>query len=330
MNLNETTSILDAIKQKILLAKEIAIFSHIHPDGDTIGAQLGIFDVLQKLGVKTHLYNCSGAPPSFSFLAQLPQIKTYEPGMPLPTCILCLDCGSLARVGVPTGTFDSHDVIVIDHHAGNTEFGQINWVDEHSPATCEMVARMIEYWAAPISPDGATALYTGLSTDSGSFKYEQIRAETFETAAWLIRAGADHQAVRLHIYENQTRGKFQLTQKLYDDTKFMFDDQLATATILHEDLITFGVGDDEIHGMVSLMKEIEGVEVAVLFRTKADGSVKISLRSKSWLNVNAIATELGGGGHVRAAGATVALPLDDAVLKTHQLIKEALHVGDSQ
>lgn len=321
---------INKIKSCLLEATHIAIFSHIHPDGDTIGAQLGLANVLQQQGIEVDIYNMSDKPMSFSFMDGFNALKRFDGSCDvLPEVTICVDCGSAERIGVPMELFQSTTLISIDHHAGNDMFGDLNWVDPNSPATCQMISEMLENWKLPVSQNAATALYTGISTDTGSFKFEQINAKTFEIAGWLIRKGADHQAVRLKIYENQSKGKFLLTKELYASTTFMCNGMLAVGSITYEQLEKLGVTDDEVHGLVGLLKEVEGVEVSVLFRTLSNGSVKISMRSKEWLDLNKIATALGGGGHVRAAGVTMVCSLDEAKAKTLDALVKGLEDGVS-
>ncbi len=322
--------VINKIKNQVLNANHIAIFSHIHPDGDTIGAQLGLADVLRRQEKQVDVYNMSEKPMSFSFFKGFEGLKLFDPAIDvLPEVTICVDCGSAERVGIDRSILKNTTVISIDHHAGNDMFGDINWIDPQSPATCEMIANMLQAWSLPVSEEAATALYTGISTDTGSFKFEQIDANTFATAGWLIQQGADHQAVRLKIYENQSRGKFFLTRELYSSATFMCDGLLAVGCITHEQLRDLGVSDDEVHGLVGLLKEVEGVEASVLFRTLENGKVKISMRSKEWLDLNKIATELGGGGHMRAAGVTMTCGLDEARNQTLEALIAALKEGRS-
>lgn len=330
MNLKKIMNfdVLNQIKDHVISANHIAIFSHIHPDGDTIGAQLGLADVLRRQGKKVDIYNTCEKPMSFSFLTGFETLKIFDTETDvLPEVTICVDCANVERVGLDKSFFQDTTLIMIDHHEGNEMFGDINWVDPQSPATCEMVTNMLQFWSLPVNKEAATALYTGISTDTGSFKFEQINANTFETAGWLIQCGADHQAVRLKIYENQSRGKFLLTRELYSSATFMCDGLLVVGCITHEQLRKLNVREDEVHGLVGLLKEIEGVEASVLFRTLENGKTKISMRSKEWLDLNKVATKLGGGGHVRAAGVTMNCEYEEARRLTLEAINNALKEG---
>lgn len=317
--------VLESIRSALEGADRLAIFSHIHPDGDTIGAQLGLARVLKAMGKDVLLYNTMERPQSFAFLEGFDALNVWA-GEPLPDLVLTLDCGSLDRLALPEEALLGHRLLSIDHHAGNSLFADWNLVAPDASSTCEMAAALAYDWQWPIDPAAATAFYTGISTDTGSFKYEETSALTMRLAARLLESGADHHAVRYHIYENTSKAKFMLLQDVYAETRFAAEGAIAYTTLRHARLEELGVPDDELHGIASLIKEVEGVEVAVLVRELASGKSKISFRSKASLDCNRIAVTFGGGGHARAAGAVINQPPDEASVLVIQALEEALTV----
>lgn len=304
--------------------EQIAIFSHIHPDGDTTGAQLGLASVLKQMGKDIVLYNTHEKVETFSFLEGFNEIQIFHQGDPLPLLVITLDCGSLDRLNLSADVFKGHQLIGIDHHAGNTHFADINIVAPDASSTCEMMAAFVQAWSWPITSGAATAFYTGISTDTGSFRYEKTTAHTMRLGAWLMEQGADHDLVRFHVTENTSKAKFMLMQEVYARTRFAADGEIAYTILSYDLLQQIGVPDDELHGIASIIKEVEGVEVSMLCRELPDGKSKISLRSKVRLDCNAVASKLGGGGHERAAGAVLDLPLEEAAQQVTRLLNEAL------
>ncbi|MFP5527755.1 DHH family phosphoesterase [Peptococcus simiae] len=301
-----------AIRSALEDAERIAIFSHIHPDGDAIGAQLGLAQVLRQLGKTVDIYNQTGRPESFAFLPGMNDLSPWTDQSPEPDVKIALDCGNLDRLGLSQAAWAGKRTITIDHHAGHEPFSDLNYVDSESPATCAIMADLCRKWGFPLSAEAATCLLTGIHTDTGSFRYEKTSADTFSTAAWLMTCGADLAAIRYHVFESTSKARFQLLNALYNSSEFIFDGKVAVAEISHDLMASLGVADDEVHGLVGQLKEVQGVELSILLRELATGEIKVSLRSKQYVDCNQLAGEFGGGGHVRAAGCKLKLPMAEA------------------
>lgn len=310
------TKILKTLKN----ADQIGILSHIHPDGDALGSQLALARGLQDWGKTPVCYNMSHLPTNLVFLPGYEAIVTADTETSWPDLVISVDCGSLERCGLSKRPQAIKTWINIDHHAGNTLFGDINYVCSDAAATCEMIARFFGNKAMPMSPEVATCLFTGLSTDTGSFKYANTSKNTFALAAKLKEAGADTDSVRLHVYESMGRGKFAMMQALFAKTKFLAEGRIAVTGISYAEAESLSPGETGFSGIVAQLKEIQGVEIAMLTRELADGSVKASFRSKSYFDCNRFAQTLGGGGHARAAGVT----LQGSFAKVHENLENAL------
>ena len=296
-------------------ASNVAIFSHIRGDGDCLGAQTGLAEVLSSAGLRVVLYNQDKVSTNFAILPRFTEIAVCTENGSLPDVCIAVDCATIERIGELPEQFRSRPWINIDHHISNSKFGTLNIIDGDASSTCEILARMI--YAAEISPstNAATALFTGISTDTGSFLYQNAHAPTFYIAAKLLEDGADKSLVQQHIFENTSRKQVEVYRYLYDHLNFFLDDHVAYCVYSKETLDAMHATSLTLEGVVSMIKEIQGVEVAVLFSEPAECQVKISLRSREWFDCNRCCNTFGGGGHIRASGATLEMPIETAVEK---------------
>lgn len=316
--------IVDSLKN----ATKIGILSHKFPDGDTLGSQIALARALTSMGKEVVCYNIHQTPETFTFLKESGDIMLLsEDYNDWPDVLVAVDCGSLERIGLKNIP-SVREFINIDHHAGNTMFGSLNWVDDTAPATCQMIADLLcSDEVFTIDSDIATALMTGLSTDTGSFKYDKTSVHTFEIAAYLKSLGADTDLIRYHIYENMSKGHFMIMQYLFANTVFLNDGQIAYTSIDYATSEKLSPDETGFSGIIAQIKEIEKVELAILFRETKDSHIKISLRSKSFFDVNAFALPYGGGGHHRAAGIIMDKTLEDV---KNDLLEEIVTVFKQQ
>lgn len=293
---------------------EVSIFSHVNPDGDAIGSMCALALALEKLGVKVSLYNTYPIPKVYNFLTNAGQIRLYTGQEELAEVIVIVDSATLSRTDLDKypQVLAGRTIVEIDHHLGNEGFGKYNYVCAEAVANCENVYQLIQALGTEIDEDIATALYLGLSTDSGSFKFDAVTAQTHRIAAELLEKGARMDLVRLYIYESVSPAKLMLEKYLYNNLNFTADGRIAWSALDKDILAESQADGNDIDGIVNIMKNIEGVEIAVLFRQREDG-VKISFRSKTWVDVNKLANYFGGGGHMHASGATVNGPWAETI-----------------
>ena len=311
-------------------AHHVAIFSHVRGDGDCLGAQTGLAEVLRNAGFEVALYNQEALTEQFRFLTHFDEIVPFTDASPLPDVCIAVDCATLARIGTLPEKVLAQPWINIDHHISNDGFGALTIVDGGASSTCEVLSRMALDDGVSLSKAAATSFYTGMSTDTGSFRYPSANAQTFYTAAKLLDAGADKNLVQEYFFENTSRKRITIYQYLYSHLVFLRDGALAYCVFSRETLDALGVAPLDLEGVVSLIREIQGVEVAVLFSESEKNHCKISLRSRSWFDCNRCCALFGGGGHVRASGANFQAPLDHVVETVLQTIdtewKEMPHV----
>lgn len=287
--------------------KRVAIVSHHNPDGDTLGSQLALALALEQLGIETVLINHETISAKYNFVHGHERIVSAVALQEVPRVVIFVDCASLALAGYePEDELLQGKIIVnIDHHMSNAGYGQYNYVCSQSAANCQNVYDVILALGASITPEIATALYLGLSTDTGNFLYDNVTAETFRIAADLIEHGADAASLRLNIYESCSLSRMQLQTYIYNHISFSADGRCAWSQLDWKLLEEVKADSTDIDGLINLIKNIDGVEIALLFRENSAHKIKVSLRSKNWSDVNLIANQFGGGGHVRAAGCTI-------------------------
>lgn len=319
---------LKKIAEFILAQKQIAIISHQNPDGDTLGSQLALMMALEQKGIQVVLLNHDTISAKYNFIKGSERIKSAVTPENVPEVIVFVDCANMTLTGYHEEEWLKNKVIVnIDHHTSNTEYGQYNYVQSKSGANCQNVYHLLQAMETELTPEIATALYMGLSTDTGNFLYESVSADTFRVAADLVEHGADTSKIRMNFYENCSRRKLELQKYVYNNLYFSADGRCAWSKLDWKLLDELQAISTDIDGLINSIKDIEGVEVAMLFKENAAGMIKVSLRSKSWADVNAIANKLGGGGHIRAAGCSLNVSMDEAQRLFVAAVEEYLEKG---
>lgn len=285
--------------------KSIAVFSHIRADGDSLGAQTGLAQLLRELEYDVELYNqYQELSPDFYYLKNYEEIKHFTSDSKTPDICIAVDCASRERIGQYPEQLDDLLWINIDHHISNTLYADLNIVEPNASSTCEVLSELFINDKNLISKDIATSFYTGLSTDTGSFLYQNTSAKTLRLAASMIESGANISDVRANIYENMSHIQLKIYKYLYSNIEFSRDNKIAYCAFSKQTLNQLHASTSDLEGVVSKIKNIQGVEVAILFTENQEQHIKISMRSKEYFDVNKICSLLGGGGHIRASGAS--------------------------
>ncbi|MFW5487006.1 MAG: DHH family phosphoesterase [Desulfovibrio sp.] len=291
------------------------LVSHYNPDGDAIGSMAALGFILQRLGKQVHLYNVSGLPASFTWLA-LPAPIMDKPPRNLadcPTCIVTLDCGDFGRTGGKLNDLFSKRVTVnIDHHLGNSMFGDHNWVDPSFSSTGEMVARLADALNIPLDGALGEALYLAMVTDTGYFSYGNTSPETMETAGRIIRLGLQPGEINKKIQNQWTEGRLRLISKVLDAAEFHNNGRIGMVRITRQILRQTGTSREDSDGLINLVRRVRTVDIAIAMREEDNGKIKFSLRSDGEVNVQAVAASFGGGGHKNASGGQLDGPMDRA------------------
>jgi phosphoesterase RecJ-like protein len=294
--------------RRIRQGNRFLLTSHVNPDGDAIGSELGLARVLRGLGKLAVVWNRDVCPTVYHPLPGRERIHCgEEPPAGFPEkfdAVIVLECPSLDRTGLEAH-LGALPLINIDHHLGNQHYGAVNWVDSAAPAVGEMVYRLAQGLKAALDPETATALYLTLVTDTGGFRFSNASPAAFEAAAALVREGAHPEQVSQWLYESQPLAVVRLLCQMLSSLELHEGGRVATATLTPEMFERAGAAAGDAEGLIDVPRSIAGVEAVGLVRRRDDGSHKVSLRSRGEVDVEKIARHHGGGGHRNAAGYTL-------------------------
>ena len=295
---------LDNILEEIKKANSIVILTHESPDGDAIGSSLGMHMALKSIGKSSDVI-LKEFPRTFDFLPGAKEIKE-ESDIKNYDLAISVDCADLKRVMANEYFENAKKTIVIDHHGSNTMYGDINFVNPVSPACCEILAGMFEYFNIDIDTKIGSCILTGIITDTGGFKYSSVTPETFEFTAELLRKGINVSEIYERVLETRTKANFELVKRSMDRLELLENGKVAFTYITKKDEEEVNAEPGDHEGIVEEGRSIEGVEVSVFIRQKDDeNAYKISMRSTGNINVSDICYLFGGGGHPKAAGALI-------------------------
>ncbi len=287
------------------------IASHVNPDGDAIGSLVAMGLALEESGKEVVMYNESPIPSPYRFLTGVDQVTCDTHSLKNCDVAIVIDCGDIQRLGLVAGKIDDFSrVINIDHHATNNEFGHLKLVDPKACASAELIYRLIIDMGLTITTPIASALYTGILTDTGSFRFSNTNKNTFSICETLVAAGADPAAVAKHLYGQYSIGRLKLLNMALDSIEISENGKLSMMSVTRRMLLESGTVPDDVDGMINYARRIEDIELAVLIREKRNGnggrdlakSYQVSLRSNGEVDVAVIAATFGGGGHPTAAG----------------------------
>lgn len=294
--------ILSAIKE----ARNVAILPHISVDGDGYGSSLALAIALKKLNKDATVYLEEDIPSVYSFLPGKDMVKMYDGVQVKHDIVVALDSGDMERLGARVDIFkDAKTTVNIDHHPTNTEFAALNYVDTVSSAVGEIVYQMIKSLGLSINADMASCLYVAITTDTGGFRYSNTTAITHQIAGDLINSGINIAEISQKVFDSVPLRKVKLMGAAINAMELFEDGKTAFIILTDEIMKGTGAKEEDCDGIVNIARSIETVEVAVMMRQRDNGDIKINLRSKSYVDVSAIASARGGGGHKRAAGCTV-------------------------
>ena len=309
-------SLLAALKK----AENAVILPHKSADGDAISASLALGMLLKRWGIPFVICPEEPVRGVLAFLGGAFSLSGDE--KPAYHTAIAVDCGDSLRLGDRLPLFEGAKVkLVIDHHKTNEGFGDIAVIDPKAAATAEIIAELYSLAEEPFG-EAATPLYTGLVTDTGGFRFSNTTPKTLRTAAKLIEEGADSAKICLEIFEQNPLEKIRLEAAVMHDMTICHEGKTAVATVTEALLSETGASDEDTSHISGLLRGIRGVETGVLLREK-DGQIKISMRTNTCFDAAAFCKTLGGGGHARAAGATVEGSLSEWKEKIIKLIGEA-------
>ncbi len=312
------------------------LVSHRRPDGDALGALAGMALALRELGQEPTVALFEPFPRRYANLQDLVAWRRWDQEQPAlaATCdaLVILDTCSLSQLE-PIAAFlpQAPRTLVIDHHptrdAIGTRPGDFCLFDEEAAALCLVIAEWIRAVGMPLRPPMAMALFTGLATDCGWFRFSNTDARALRVAAELVEAGAQPQPIYQLVYEHDPPARLRLIARLLSSLELHAGGKLAVLALRKADFEATGADRGMTEDLVNEAGRLAGIEATVMFTEEADGTVRVNLRSKRWLDVAALAARFGGGGHARAAGARPKGAWEEIVPRVLEATVAALEQG---
>lgn len=323
-------ALLRTVADRLLAARWVALVTHVQADGDGAGSEAAVAAWLEGAGVQATLANPTPYPDSFRFLLHRPDVAA-APGEPTERAIreadlvLVLDTSEAQRVERLAALMRPERTIVVDHHpAGPEMVGGFGVQDPTAAATGELVYDLITLAGGDLTRSAVLGIYVALVSDTGSFRYANTSPRVHAITAELMARGVDTEAIYRRLFATAPRRRLDLLREAL--ANLHIDDDLPLAWMVVDNGVAerLGATSEDFDGLIEHARSIEGTEVALLFRGTSRGETKISFRSNGDTDVNQIARQFGGGGHVKAAGALVAGPPADVAPKVVEAVREAL------
>lgn len=318
---------MDSIIRQLKKSDRILVAAHINPDGDAIGSLIALGLSLSSLNKNATLYNESPIPAVYRFLPEIHRVANKIDETNYDTAVI-LDCGDLNRIGKAVSTVSRIPVIInIDHHVTNTHFGHLQLIDTSACATSEIVYRLIKQMDIPLDRAIATAIYTGVLADTGSFRFSNTNRAAFAICQEMVELGVHPYDVSQHMYGTYSLGRIKLLNRALDSIEISANGKLSIMTLTKDMFVETHTQPEDVDGLINYAKRIEDVRVAALIQEQYNGNeppqnpknFHVSLRSDGSVDVAAIASVFGGGGHSSAAGFNIESTLSDIKTKIFSL-----------
>ena len=317
----------EAILERLANARNVLVASHENPDADTLGAALAVAAIVESRGGSATTVCSDPVPPLYDFLPGIERVRTDPDPGAVYDLLVVVDCGTLDRIGEIRGRhralFAGLPRVVIDHHASNDGDGAGDWIDPAGAATCEMVALIASRLGIPlVTGEGAlaTVLMAGIVMDTATFAHPNATPRTLAVAAALVEAGAPLSEISRRLYRSKPDAQLRLFGRVLDRLESSPDGRVVWSTLKDADLVATGTIAAHSEGIIDLLSQAERAEVTLLFKEQGSAT-RLSVRTKpGGVDATILTGIFGGGGHARAAGATVDLPLPVA---TERVLAEA-------
>ncbi|NDI33345.1 DHH family phosphoesterase [Chengkuizengella sediminis] len=303
------------------------VVSHVQPDGDAISSTCAMGLILQHLNKKFVMLNENEIPKKFHLLQGAKQIQQYSSTkLSHPyKYVISVDCADFSRMGKVAQTFsDDVQILNIDHHPTNDGFGILNFIQETSASTTEVLNDIIEFLNIPWTKELAECVYAGLLTDTGGFRYSNTTPKVMKLASKLLEQGVNANHFAEELLEKFTLSHLALLEKSLSTLNFANNKQIAWMTVTIEDIKQSKASSDDLEGLINIPRNIYGVEVGVLFKQVNENQVKISFRSAGKVNVAEVAQFFNGGGHILASGALVEGQIETVIKNVIQELEKKI------
>lgn len=298
-----------ALHQFLARHQKFLLTTHVNPDGDAIGSEVAFARLLRALGKSVRVLNDSPTPRAFAWLGAEAPVEVYteelaEQRFSEADALVVLDTGNKQRIGRLALHLDRHAiaVAVVDHHVTHDGFGQVNVIEPSCAAAAVLVYELMREAGVPVDAVAADALFVGLATDTGHFRYSNTDGRALRMAAELVEGGVDAAEVSARVHQSAPPGRLRFFGEALAALEMRHGGQLVVIEVSPEQFERHGLVGADTEGLVDMPRAIEGVEAVALFSEVEAGKVKVSLRSTGRVNIDGVVSRLGGGGHPHAAG----------------------------
>lgn len=308
------------VLQRLQNAEDVLILTHANPDGDTLGGGFALFWGLKKLGKRVKLLNNEPISEKYRFLARGLENDAFE-----EKYIITVDVADKSLLGAALEeSYGDRVDLSIDHHGTNRLYAKETYVESDSASASEIIYLLLLSLGVEFTGELADCLYTGVSTDTGCFRYSNVTPRTHRIAADLMERGANHTAIDVAMFETKDMSFLRLQQKCLEALELYFDGRVSVLNITRALLDETGCKDEDCDAIVALSRQIAGVRIGVTFKEKKDGVFKVSVRTHEGIDASQICARFGGGGHKRAAGCQFECSKEEALAQMLPVLKEAL------
>ncbi len=293
-------------------ARSILIFPHVNADGDAVGSAAALCRALRNMGKDAWVMMNEEVSSYLSFMDT--QFCTTDTDcVANPDICVCVDCAETKRFPNSAGKYNEGKMkLCIDHHASDKGFGDYYYIDGDASAAAQIIYELLNEMQVNFDRNIVNSLYTGIITDTGNFKHANTTPQIHEIAADLMAKGVDHMEIMINLYQKVNLNSIKLQAQILDRMQIFAEGKAAAAYVTEDMLEATGTTLEDAEGVADVLRSLDGVEIAAFFKDKGD-SIKASLRSKSYANVDGIAAKFDGGGHVKAAGCTLHMSMQEAL-----------------
>lgn len=316
----ESISIKDTI-DFLKKCDNVNILTHKNPDGDTLGSGFALVNILRSMGKKANVINNDKFPERYNFL-----YEGYSPMEFEEKCIIAVDIADRQLLGDNLEKYKADNLIdlCIDHHISNTFYAKQTMLDTKASAACEVMYLIAKEMEIEISDLVAKCLYTGISTDTGCFKYENTTPRTHVVASELMSYDIHFEAINRLMFDIKSKGRILVEQAVSKSMEFFYDDRCSMIIITSDLISESGILPADYEGLTSITLQVEGVQIGMLVKQRRENSFKISVRTTDAIDACAFCAQFGGGGHVRAAGCEITGTLREVKEKLLNAVEEVL------
>lgn len=284
---------------------KILVFTHVRPDGDTLGSAFATKFILEKMGKIADVVVCSEIPEKYTIFDCVKFALTFSQVTDKYDCHLAVDCSTENMIGNSFALFSScKNTVNVDHHVSNTRYAKHNFVEDRA-SCCEIIYSLSLALGVELDSNIASLLALGVVTDTGNFMHSNVTENTFSVASKLISNGAKFHDISYAMFKNQKIERAKLYASVIDKMRLFENGKIAIISVFNSDFEKFSATQDMTEGFIDFPLSVEGVEVAVSIMETKLNHYKVSFRSKGKIDVNDVASTFGGGGHVLASGCMI-------------------------